>query len=212
LSFESRCRKSHQPHVRRRQRLLAPLALLVLCLALGPGTTAVAALQTTDPNPANSSGAAAAPASPDGADPSISQTLISPDGPIIPGRTAEWRLTFTNNGPSFAQSIVVTDRLEGQTFLSGANVRCSTADDIVTCTYPELAVGATWDIYLDTRVRPDLPLVDELTRTPPRSVVAGGSAEWVVVVKNNGPAGAQCAIHRYLRSEPHRWPGHPARN
>jgi uncharacterized repeat protein (TIGR01451 family) len=78
-----------------------------------------------------------------GADLSITKT-DSPD-PVTAGQTVTYTLQVTNNGPSNASSLTVTDTLPaGTTYLNatGTGWSCSHAAGVVTCTRASLTVGA----------------------------------------------------------------------
>ena len=59
------------------------------------------------------------------------------------GDTITYTLTATNNGPSVATTVVVTDTLPSQVSFSSASAGCSFSAGTVTCTSASLAVNAT---------------------------------------------------------------------
>ncbi len=68
---------------------------------------------------------------------------IAAGASTIPGGQITYRLAATNNGPSLAHSVVLTDTLPaGETYVSGP-AGCSVAAGTVTCERAELASGAT---------------------------------------------------------------------
>ncbi|MEV7023406.1 hypothetical protein AB0O00_14785, partial [Kitasatospora sp. NPDC093558] len=111
-----------------------------------PGNTAVV---TGGPDPSTS--AHTAVASPTGtpspqARLSVSKVLVT--DPVVPGQTVQWRVSVTNNGPSRARNVVVTDRVPGG--VSGAmmvsdedGTACPIASGVATCPAIELEVGQT---------------------------------------------------------------------
>jgi uncharacterized repeat protein (TIGR01451 family) len=103
--------------------------------------TASVATTTSDPDPANntSSTTTAVTASAD--------LALTKSGPVsvLPGSNVSYHLVVTDNGPSDAASLSVTDALPpGVTFVSasGTGWTCSNAGNVsVTCTMPSLAAG-----------------------------------------------------------------------
>jgi uncharacterized repeat protein (TIGR01451 family) len=72
--------------------------------------------------------------------------------PAHPGQQLGYTLTVTNNGPSDARDVVVTDSLPAQlTFVSG-DPRCNAVGQTVTCSVASLAPGATQAFALVTNV------------------------------------------------------------
>lgn len=74
----------------------------------------------------------------------------SPD-PVLAGGTLTYTLSVTNNGPTPAFNVTVTDTLPaGVTFgtAAGSGWTCGHAAGVVTCTRPALAVGPAPDITI----------------------------------------------------------------
>lgn len=73
------------------------------------------------------------------------------------GSTFSWNLKVTNNGPTVATDVVVTDVVPaGLTVVSVADgdFDCDSVGNSVTCRRPELAVGASGTISIITIVGP----------------------------------------------------------
>jgi uncharacterized repeat protein (TIGR01451 family) len=110
--------------------------------------TATVTSTTADPTPANNTSSVTTTATPS-ADLSIVKT-----GPAtaLAGGSVSYLLAVTNNGPSAAASVSVTDTLPaGVTFVSaaGSGWSCTNTGDVsVTCTRPTLAPGAAPAITL----------------------------------------------------------------
>ncbi|MFB7671448.1 hypothetical protein ACFC26_08530, partial [Kitasatospora purpeofusca] len=81
----------------------------------------------------------------------ISKTLLT--NPVVPGAQIQWRVTVTNNGPSRARNVVVTDQVPAG--VTGASMRqgadgpdCPISGGIATCPAVEIAAGSsqTWTL------------------------------------------------------------------
>jgi uncharacterized repeat protein (TIGR01451 family) len=84
------------------------------------------------------------------ADVSIVKTAAT--SPIVPGREATFTLAATNNGPSTARGVSVSDQLPAQFSFSSASPGCSAAGGTLTCTIAELALGASHAFTVTGRV------------------------------------------------------------
>ncbi|WP_299921853.1 hypothetical protein [uncultured Nocardioides sp.] len=136
--------------------------------ATGPmgNTATVTSTTPVDPTPSNNS----ATASTDvvaRADVSVTKT-----GPAEAdaGARASWVLTVTNNGPSSAANLVLTDALpSGVTFASStsvpAGVTCTAADGLVTCPVGDLASGASVEVTVRADIASGLADGTSLTNT-----------------------------------------------
>ena len=73
----------------------------------------------------------------------------SPD-PVTAGEPLTWTLTVTNNGPSDATNVVVTDTLPAGVTFDSADAGCTEAGGTVTCTATNLAAGdsASFDVVV----------------------------------------------------------------
>lgn len=127
--------------------------------------TATVTTSTTDPNPLNNTASTTTVVSPNPADLSIVKTSNAPSG-TLPNSQLTYTLLVTNNGPSTANGVSVTDTLPANTTLSSANSTqgsCS-GTTTVTCTVGTLTSGATATITIVVTVGPDLgPIVNTAT-------------------------------------------------
>lgn len=74
--------------------------------------------------------------------------------PVIAGQSITWTVTTTNNGPSDAQNVALSDPLPaGTTFTSLDDTgHCSAAGNTVTCAYGTLAAGAHETLHITAAV------------------------------------------------------------
>ncbi len=81
--------------------------------------------------------------------------------PVVPGENVVWELTVTNNGPSIANNVTVTDTLAtGFTFVSGpgtdSSPTCSAVGQVVTCSEADLVANETVTFLIETASDSDL--------------------------------------------------------
>ena len=92
------------------------------------------------------------------ADLRMTKTTPPPD-PVIAGSNATSTITVTNDGPSVATNVVITDTIDTGATLVGATVPggtcASPAGQVVTCTIPTLANGASVTMTVTAAIPPD---------------------------------------------------------
>ena len=69
--------------------------------------------------------------------------------PVVPGQAFTYTLTVTNNGPSDAATVQVSDTVPAQftvTNVTSPSGSCGHVGNAVTCTRPTLAAAASWVI------------------------------------------------------------------
>ena len=74
------------------------------------------------------------------------------------GTTFTWTLDVVNNGPNPATNVVVSDTVPSTLTVTGvtsAQLSCSNAGNVVTCTKPSMAVGETAKINVSVSVPAD---------------------------------------------------------
>jgi len=107
--------------------------------------TATVTTGSVDPDTTNNSSTATTAVTPQ-ADLAVTKSGASS---VTAGTNIAWTVTLTNNGPSTAQSVTLTDTLPaGTTFVSivqttGPAFACGQAAGVITCTSPTLAPLAT---------------------------------------------------------------------
>ncbi|MCP4664934.1 MAG: DUF11 domain-containing protein, partial [Deltaproteobacteria bacterium] len=77
----------------------------------------------------------------------------APD-PVAAGSPLTWTLQVMNLGPSTATGVVVADALPAGVSLVSASPDCAVAEEVVTCTAGDLAVGAGAEFTLEVTVDP----------------------------------------------------------
>ncbi len=114
----------------------------------------------------------------------LSVAKVGLPDPIIVGETLLYQIVVTNNGPSDAQAVVITDTLDANTHFSGATPGCthdgSISGGLITCTVGTLAAGDQAAFLLSVRVDPGLTTDTVLTNT-----VTVGSTTPDPVLANN---------------------------
>jgi uncharacterized repeat protein (TIGR01451 family) len=76
----------------------------------------------------------------------------STTAPLVAGEEGTYNLKVTNNGPSPAVNVKVTDKLPGAESFVSASSGCSEASKTVTCTLASLAPGASHTFTVSVRV------------------------------------------------------------
>ncbi len=109
--------------------------------------TATASTSTTDPNPANNSSTATF--TPGAAQADLAVTKTTTTSPVVPGAPVQYQITVTNNGPSDAPGVTVTDAPPGA--LSGLTATpsqgtCATA---TSCALGTLTPGSSATITVN---------------------------------------------------------------
>ncbi len=122
-----------------------------------------------------------------GTDLSVSKSVSQ--NPMFGGSTPSFTITVTNNGPVVAQNLVLTDTLPVNfTYVpagsGGAGWSCSNAGQLVTCTRPTMAVGAS-DVTINV-VAPANNLIPEAGATVVNSASISTDTNDAVVGNNTG--------------------------
>ncbi len=122
-------------------------------------TATITTFPITDPNAANDS-ATDTDTVTTSADLSVNKTDSA--DPISPGDVLDYAVTVTNNGPSDAQNLQVTDTLPafGSFAITGivpSAGSCGSAGTLVTCTLGSLPAGGTWTITISVLLDPATP-------------------------------------------------------
>ncbi|KJY29493.1 hypothetical protein VR45_29810, partial [Streptomyces sp. NRRL S-495] len=101
----------------------------------------------------------------------VSKALLT--DPVVPGESIAWRISVTNNGPSLARDVVVSDRIPagvvGASLAPDATrAACPVAGGTAVCPPVEIPVGGTVTYTLSGT------LAQDATVTPTNTVVVTG--------------------------------------
>ncbi|MFJ8230322.1 hypothetical protein ACIQ9E_10265 [Streptomyces sp. NPDC094448] len=122
------------------------------------GNVATVSHDVADPNQANNTTGAVTPPGGVTAPQADLSTVKQPvtSTPVSPGQTFDYRVTVTNNGPSVARGVKITDTLPtALTYVSSADPSCSAAGQTVDCSSAAaLAVGASVSWTFRVRIDP----------------------------------------------------------
>ncbi|MER7673735.1 hypothetical protein ABTY61_35455 [Kitasatospora sp. NPDC096128] len=118
--------------------------------------------------------AVASPSSSPSAQARLSVAKVLLTSPVVAGQQIRWRVTVTNDGPSRARNVVVTDRVpagvnDASMTADADGTSCPVADGTATCPAVEIPVGATVAWTLSGTLDPNATAVPVNT-----AVVTGG--------------------------------------
>ncbi|MFD0399481.1 hypothetical protein ACFVHI_15575 [Kitasatospora sp. NPDC127121] len=103
----------------------------------------------------------------------VSKVLVT--NPVVPGQQIQWQVSVTNNGPSEARNVIVTDQVP--TGVTNASVTaadgttCPIANGIATCPAVEIPVGQTSTWTLTGTLDPNA------TTTPTNTAIVTGGPD-----------------------------------
>lgn len=86
----------------------------------------------------------------------LSLGMSGPDGPVSEGETASYDLVITNNGPSPATGVTITDSLPPGSIIASIPTGCAEASGTVNCSFGTLQPGGT----ASARIMLQLPMPD----------------------------------------------------
>ena len=130
-------------------------------------------------------------------------TKMALNDPVNAGGVALYQIVVTNDGPSDAQGVIVTDTLPVSTTYAGGDAACSASGSTVTCNVGTLAAGASRTLLVQVNVNahmaagtvitnmatassPTAPLTATTSATSTVAQPAGGVAD--VAISKQGPA------------------------
>ena len=132
---------------------------------------------------------------PTNTDLALTQSNNATANALLVGSTFQKTLTVTNNGPSAATAITVTDTLPAQLAFVSSNCGATAAGQVVTWTIPALAVSASASCILTVRVAASGTIVNTAAitaQTPPDSTPANNTT--TAQIGPTGGAIAQTAV------------------
>jgi uncharacterized repeat protein (TIGR01451 family) len=84
----------------------------------------------------------------------LSITKTSSPNPVLAGNQLYYTITVTNNGPDTSSSVTVKDLLPSQvSYVTSTNPTCSAVGQLVTCSVPDLASGASYSFQIKVAVK-----------------------------------------------------------
>ncbi|MCB0055237.1 MAG: DUF11 domain-containing protein, partial [Caldilinea sp.] len=120
----------------------------------------------------------------------LAVTKVALTDPASAGGTALYQIVVTNEGPSDAQSVVVTDTLPAGMTYAGGDVACTASGQDVTCTVATLAAGASRSFLVQANVASDLAdgisLTNYVTATSPTATNAPTDNATIAVRQASG--------------------------
>ncbi|GAA1956080.1 hypothetical protein GCM10009738_32510 [Kitasatospora viridis] len=136
----------------------------------------------------------------------LSKALVT--DPVVPGRQIQWRVTVTNNGPSRARNVVVTDRIPAG--VSGATMAsvedgspCPISAGTATCPAVELSVGQSYSYTVTGTLDPDATVTPTNTATVTGGPDPSASVRTAVASPTNSPSPqASLTVSKVLLTDP----------
>ncbi len=106
---------------------------------------------TNDPDPSDNSSSDDVPVERD-SELSIAKSDVT--DPVVAGGTVQWVIMVSNNGPSDAANVTITDPLAAEFTLLSVDdtTNCTTASNTVSCTYANVANGETVAVLVTAQV------------------------------------------------------------
>ncbi|MBK8799125.1 MAG: DUF11 domain-containing protein [Anaerolineales bacterium] len=115
---------------------------------------------TPDPNPANNQASLPTTITTAAA---LRVSKVALNNPIYAGDVVFYQIVVSNDGPSDAQAVTITDTLPVSTTYAGGDAACTNAASVVTCTLGALAAGRQHTLQIQARV--DAAAANNLTVT-----------------------------------------------
>lgn len=105
---------------------------------------------------------------------SLSISKIDLIDPVLAGETIPYQIRVTNDGPSDATNVLISDNIPVNTTFAGASDICSEAGGVITCNVGDLTAGEDYSVFIELRV--DDSLADGSTITNSAIVSADNAA------------------------------------
>ncbi|MEV7596906.1 hypothetical protein AB0O91_05900 [Kitasatospora sp. NPDC089797] len=136
---------------------------------------------------------------------SVSKVLLT--DPVIPGQRIQWRVAVTNNGPSRARNVIVTDRVPdgvgGASMTAADGTVCPVADGTAVCPAIELAVGQTAAYTLTGTLMQDATVTPTNTATVTGGPDPATPTHTAVASPSNSPSPqASLTVSKVLLTDP----------
>jgi uncharacterized repeat protein (TIGR01451 family) len=164
--------------------------------------TATVSATTSDPNGGNNSSSTNATVAP------TADLVVTKNAPatVVSGTQMTYTVSLTNNGPSDAANVVLTDTLPPNTIVistnqtSGPTFNCSSNATAITCTRASFAAGstATFDFVVQFNGAPGSAITNSVTATSttidPTPANATATAVTNAAAAGNGPTLSSLAL------------------
>jgi uncharacterized repeat protein (TIGR01451 family) len=148
--------------------------------------SATVASPTVDPTASNNTTSSAVDIVRDA---DLTITKLPGAGTAVAGTDVTWTITVTNDGPSAATNVVVTDLLPAElTFVSASDPRCSESSGLVTCTFGTLDPLDSIAVIVTTTVGADVTAASvantaRASTTTPDSVPGNDAATGSITIE-----------------------------
>ncbi|MFN8465060.1 MAG: hypothetical protein U0X20_05890 [Caldilineaceae bacterium] len=115
----------------------------------------------------------------------LSAAKVALNTPVNAGEVAFFQLLVTNQGPSDAQAVIVTDTLPSGLTYAGGDAACIANGSQVVCTLGSLAAGSVRTLFIQgrsaTTLTDGIQLTNSMTATSPTAAQAATAAAAIVV-------------------------------
>jgi uncharacterized repeat protein (TIGR01451 family) len=143
--------------------------------------TAAASSATPDPSPANNEGTATSTITRQN---NLAVTKTAITNPVVPGTSAQWRITVANNGPSDTAAVTVTDPAPAGVTWTSASVAACTLGTTLSCPLSPIPAGSAVSIVVTGSVAANVPggstVANSATATSGAFSASGSSSTPVV--------------------------------
>lgn len=121
---------------------------------------------------------------------SLTVDKIALNNPVYAGGAVLYQVIVTNNGPSDAQNVIITDTLPANMNYAGGDAACSAMGALITCAIGVLPAGANRilliQVNIDSQAGDGLALTNLVTATSPTSAAPVTATATVTVVQPTG--------------------------
>lgn len=120
----------------------------------------------------------------------LNAAKVALNTPVNAGEVAFFQILVTNQGPSDAQAVTVTDTLPAGLTYAGGDAACTAVDGQVVCTLGSLPAGGVRTLFVQGRAAPTLAdgtrLTNSVTATSPTAAQAATATAGTIVRQVTG--------------------------